>query len=116
MEKIKRIMFQALVLVVNAALVVGGVLYFKNQKAKEEAAKLQASIPEEAPTESPLEIKARELQAIIDKNRSQQNDSIKENPDSITVKTPVVVKEVIPAKTTTVKIPAPEPKKTTKKS
>ena len=75
-EKIKKFAVQAFVLLINIALVGGGVAYFKNQQEKKDALEeLANSVADEAPVETinPIAEKASQLQQIIDKTTTQKN-------------------------------------------
>jgi hypothetical protein len=128
LENIKKFSIQTLVLLINASLVGGGVLYFKDQQEKKDASQALAdSVPGETSGETidPIAEKAAQLQQIIDKTTAQKTESVAKNTGSVTVKQPKTVTQVIPGGTKTLTTASPssvkstttaKPAKTTKKS
>ncbi|MEI7621169.1 MAG: hypothetical protein WCJ51_01385 [Candidatus Moraniibacteriota bacterium] len=124
-EKIKKISVQILVLLVNAALVGGGVFYLKNEQAQKEAEQKLADAQPEASQTVPVEAidpiaeKAQQLQQIIQNNSQVAKDSTLKNTGQVTVQKPKTITQTIPGAVQTVTVPAtstPTPAKTTKKS
>lgn len=126
MENLKKYATQTLVLMINVALVGGGVSYFKKQQdQKNIEAGLAASAPEiaQAPAVDPVAEKAQQLQQIIDKNSKDKTATVKSSPANVPVQVPKTVTQTIPGGTKTVTTTSPSstktsstPAKTTKKS
>ncbi len=126
LENIKKISIQTLVLIVNIALVISGVSYFKNQQEKKDLANNTLATGEATPvaTVDSIAEKAAQLQQIIEKNSAQKAASASKNTGQVTVQQPKTVTQVIPGGTKTVTTTAPSssststpaPAKTTKKS
>ncbi|HEX8974401.1 MAG TPA: hypothetical protein VF817_02860 [Patescibacteria group bacterium] len=126
MDKLKGFVIKSIVLLINAALVVGGVFFLKNQQKQKQAQVDAAQAAADLANQIEAASQSSDLQKIIDSNRQQKADSVASNTGTITVQKPVTVKETIPGKTTTVTVPAssstsssssaPVPKTTTKKS
>ncbi len=116
-ENIKKFAVQGLVLILNVALVGGGVAYFKKQQEKKDLAN-SAPVADVAPipTIDPIAEKAAQLQQIIEKSSAQKNSNAAKNSGKITVQQPQTVTQVIPGGTKTVTVQGASPAKTTKKS
>jgi hypothetical protein len=116
-DKIKRLLFQFVVLAVNATLVTGGVLFIRNQQQKKQDQQDLALNADMNQEQQEVATQAQQLQQIVDQNRNNKYDAVANNPPSVTVQKPVAVTQVIPAKTTTVKVPVKSTSaKTTKTS
>jgi len=105
LDKIKQFLLQSVVLVINVALVLGGVLFIRHQQQKkqdQQDADFNAAVNK---AQQGIETQAQQLQQIVDQNRNQKNETIANNPATVTVQKPVTVTQVIPAKTTTIKVP-----------
>lgn len=121
MDKLKNYSIKAVVLVINAALVIGGAFFIKNGQQKKQAetdlvANISANQDQQA-----IATQAQQLQQIVDQNRNQKIESLAQNTGTVTIQKPTVVTQTIPAKTSTVTVPVSSsssstPAKTTKKS
>lgn len=106
MDKIKSIAVKTIVLIINAALVTGGVFYFKNQQQKKQAARDLAANAQANDSQQQIADVAGQLQQIVDQNRNASQQVVQSNPATVTVQKPVTTTQIIPAKTATVKVPA----------
>ena len=111
-ENLKKKAVQAVVLLINIALVGGGISFFKNQQEKKNASQDLAK----ALNDSEVADKAAELQQIIENNASQKKESTSNNSGQVTVQKPKTVTQTVPGGTQTVTSPAPKPAATTKNS
>jgi hypothetical protein len=114
LENVKKFTVQGVVLLINIALVSGGVSYFQNQQAKKDAAKeLASNVSEEVATEEsipsvdPVAEKAAQLQKIIETSAAQKTEAVAKNTGTVTVQQPKTVTKVIPGATKTVTTTSP---------
>ena len=101
-KKIKENLVKFSILVLNVVLAIGGVLYFKNKDQQKKEEKLSE---EKAYNESVAKYEIDQIQSALKESNIQKEQSIVNNPGTVSKQETVTVKKTIPAVTQQVTVP-----------
>lgn len=110
-KKIKENSAKILILILNLILAMGGVLYFKNKDREKKEGQVEQ---EQVSNEEAAKYEIDKIQEALIEAKIKNEESIANNPDTVTKQETTVIQKTYPA--VTKKVTVPKPSKSTSTS